>query len=295
MAGKVFLLPQNSKSQQLVELLHPVTRHALRYLLTSDQLLHILKVGDSNQRRSWFVGDHIVSDGHVYICTPVDLVIFMLPVLQELTWNRRSEPCRFISFDDILDHFNAQGAHYSRVSRVLESKLENTVHRICKVNAAIGSLPRTYQLDKDAVIQMLHRKLRVAEENLPTSIIRELNHQLAPLDLDSPIPGDMFQLACKEHAAYLVFEDFSKDWFNQIASWEKELLSLHIYVEQLAEERRRLKEKEEMLVSRKRPLGVNNDSNAIKSKSTKGNSGTRKSKQFSGEGMAKISSFFQKK
>ncbi|WBW70933.1 ribonuclease H2 complex subunit Rnh202 [Schizosaccharomyces osmophilus] len=294
MAGKVFLLPHNSTSQQLVELFHPVTKHTLRYILTSDELLHVLKVGDSTQQRSWFIGDQVISDGHIYICAPVDIVIFLLPVLQELTWNRRFEPCRFLSFDDILDHFIAQGAHYSRVGQILGSKLEYTLQRICKINAAVGSLPKTYQLDKDAVIQMLLRKLRVAQENLPTSIIRELNRQLAPLDLDSPIPEDMFQLACKEHAGSLVLEDFSEDWFNQIISWEKELLPLHTYVGQLNEERRKKKEQEELSVSRKRPLGVNNDSNTAKS-STKGNSGSKKSKNFSGEGMAKISSFFQKK
>ncbi|EPX71271.1 ribonuclease H2 complex subunit [Schizosaccharomyces octosporus yFS286] len=293
MTGRVFVLPQNSASQQLVELFHPVTKHAFRYLLTSDELLHVLKVGDSTQQRSWFIGDRVVSDGHIYICTPVDLVVFLLPLLQELTWNRRFEPCRFVSFDDIFDHFISQGAHYSRVGEILVSKIEHTLQRICKINEAVGSLPKTYQLDKDAVIQMLHRKLVIAQENLPQSVIRELNHQLAPLDLESPIPEEMFHLACKEHAAYFVLEDFPEDWFNRIICGQKEFLPLHTYVEQLGEERRKKREKEEMLVSRKRPLGVNNDSNAVKP-STK-NNGNKKSKQFSGEGMAKISSFFQKK
>ncbi|CAB37439.1 ribonuclease H2 complex subunit Rnh202 [Schizosaccharomyces pombe] len=293
MQGKIFILPKDSTNQQFVELSHPLTGRPLRYLLTNDHLLQILQVGDSSKQRSWFVGDHVVSDGYLYVCTPIDLLALVLPIIQELTWSRRKEPNRYVSFEDFIEHFDNMGPHYPRVSEVLSPNLLNTLHRICKVNEPVGSLPKTFQLDESSVVKILLRKAKVAQENLPPSIVTELKKQLAPLDLRTPLPQDLLELSCKWHAASLVCEDLQPEWYNKLAYWQEELAPLHAYTKNLEESRKILVEKEALLNSKKRPQNSDITSSLLKKPNRK--QATKKSKYFSGEGMTKISSFFTKK
>ncbi len=34
--------------------------------------------------RSWFIGDNVVSDGNIYVCTPIDPLFFVLPAIMKV-------------------------------------------------------------------------------------------------------------------------------------------------------------------------------------------------------------------
>lgn len=99
------LLPQG-ENVRLLTLPHPATGNDVKVVFCTDAdgekgSLYEIQRFEDKVPRSWFVGNSIQHAGELFICTPLDPVLMMLPLLQKT----QGQP-NFITIDQILDDKN---------------------------------------------------------------------------------------------------------------------------------------------------------------------------------------------
>ncbi|EEB05390.1 ribonuclease H2 complex subunit [Schizosaccharomyces japonicus yFS275] len=293
MPGRVIVAPKG-ESIQFVQLLHPAEERLQWYGLRTESLLEVIQVGEECPSRSWFIGNEIVADGKVWVCSPCSLLPFVLPVLQELTWNRQNEPVRYVVLEDIKDSFAARGPAYALVLQILPNAFLRALNVACSKKESSNGMPETYQLSKKQVLTYLQQKIQVAVDNLPPSICSHLLQQLTPVEYGKNVPDDIVALAKRRCAIGFVCDGIIMPFASELTLNAEEHKQLDTYEKDIRDAKQR-SQHDQFKDPSKRVLTSNNSTTKTKRSRTSESAGARKLKSVSTTNMMKISSFFKKK
>ncbi|KAI5070410.1 hypothetical protein GOP47_0014753 [Adiantum capillus-veneris] len=129
----------------MIHLRNPKTGAKACYMLTGDilQEVHWFK----EQFSSWFLGDHVLEDGSLYVGTPVDPIFLLLPILDEARMKKADDAGKFRSLEEILYVEDYPGyQHFSCL-------LGDTLDSVCEVRE-IGT-SKFYRLNESKVLSWL--------------------------------------------------------------------------------------------------------------------------------------------
>ncbi|MCO5594068.1 hypothetical protein L7F22_048089 [Adiantum nelumboides] len=134
----------------LIHLKNPKTGAKACYLLTGDVLqeVHWFK----EQFSSWFLGNHVLEDGSLYVGTPMDPIFLLLPILDEARMKKAEDDGKFRSLEEILYVEGYPG--YQQFSCLLGDALD----AVCEVRE-IGT-SKFYRLDDFKVLSWLCCKVK---------------------------------------------------------------------------------------------------------------------------------------
>lgn len=134
---------------QVLALAHPRGGSPTQYLLTpSGHLCELQSFRPSGSKfGSWFVEQRVVSDGLLYVASPMDPKFLLLPVLE------KHGAARYSPLEQILAA-EAEGAYMPlRKCQRLE------LHRVCDVNDQLGDDMILYRLNPDKALAWLAGKV----------------------------------------------------------------------------------------------------------------------------------------
>ncbi|MEW5309463.1 MAG: hypothetical protein WDW38_001351 [Sanguina aurantia] len=144
---------------------HPRTGRPQGLLLTNGVLMEIQRF--KQKHSSWFVGTRVITDGGVYLCTPVDVLLVLLPVLERNRGKATAEsPAMFRCLEELLAMDNCP---------CLESIIQAAqphLSCVCDVKEAGGDM--YYRLNDRRVLAWLTCKV--------THLTCVLHAQLAGMD-----------------------------------------------------------------------------------------------------------------
>ncbi|KAH7284490.1 hypothetical protein KP509_34G056400 [Ceratopteris richardii] len=140
----------------LLHLKNPKTGEKACYMMTADivQEIHWFK----EQFSSWFLGNHVLEDGSLYIGTPVDPLFLLLPILDDARMKKGDDAGKFRSLEEILYVEGYPG--YQHLSLLLADMLDV----ICEVRD-IGKC-KYYRLDDSKVLSWLCCKVKLTMKGL---------------------------------------------------------------------------------------------------------------------------------
>lgn len=140
----------------LLHLKNPKTGAKSCYMMMNDKLqeLHWFK----QQFSSWFLGNHVLEDGSLYMCTPVDPIFILLPILDEARMKRADDPGKFRSLEEILFVEGYPG--YLNLQPLLEHLLDV----VCQVRDIGAS--KFYRLDDSKALAWLCCKVKLTLKGL---------------------------------------------------------------------------------------------------------------------------------
>ncbi|KAA8912022.1 ribonuclease H2, subunit B [Sphaerosporella brunnea] len=172
-----------TESPTILSLPHPRTSAPTRYLMHPTTGLHELTVirSASSQPRSWlltpfptksepestqWIGNgQIISDGALYIATPIDPLFLLLPHILP-------SKAHFLPADEIVDSLaeESEGVHWLRVIRVARRQLEARVRAVSE-SVDVGGGEKAFRVSVDKVISILAKKCgAMARGGLPKSL-----------------------------------------------------------------------------------------------------------------------------
>lgn len=94
---------ESCDSGTLVSLAHPrIAGLRVYYLLRGAQMLEINAHVPYKDRASWFVGEHVHSDGRLYLATPMDPLFLLLPALEQQRGKTSEHTGLFCRRDQLL-------------------------------------------------------------------------------------------------------------------------------------------------------------------------------------------------
>lgn len=142
----------------LLHLKHPKTGAKACYMITGDTLqeIHWFK----EQFSSWFLGNHVLEDGSLYIGTPVDPIFLLLPVLDDAQMKKADDAGKFRSLEDILYVEGYPGYLH------LSCMLGNALDAVCEVRDVGAS--KFYRLEDSKVLSWLSCKVKLTMQGLGT-------------------------------------------------------------------------------------------------------------------------------
>ncbi|KAL4434615.1 hypothetical protein ABPG77_002738 [Micractinium sp. CCAP 211/92] len=145
------------------------------------------------QYSSWFVGDRVLSDGGLYLCSPLDPLLLLLPLLERA----RAQQNVFTDVEQILSMAATASAHL--LAQLLDAEQMGC---LCDVKEAGGQ--RYYRLNDDLVVAWLTLKAQQAKAALQAS--------------PSAAFSGMDELAVTAYAAGLLGEYLAQHWQDKLAA-----------------------------------------------------------------------------
>ncbi|KAG0261253.1 hypothetical protein BG011_001232 [Mortierella polycephala] len=146
-------VPENIDSNPVSMVLpNPSSGLPSRYVIQNDRL-HEIQVSESEGLRSWFVEDNILSDGSLYIITPIDPIFMFIPILDIMRQKSTESEGRFLMLDDIFE-----SDQYTSLRRLRQlQNIERDLAMVCEVRDS--SALKTFRLDNNMVMTWLKRKV----------------------------------------------------------------------------------------------------------------------------------------
>ncbi|KAL4447480.1 hypothetical protein ABPG75_004699 [Micractinium tetrahymenae] len=178
--------------RHFITLPDPRTGQPASYLLAGGCLQEINWY--KQQYSSWFVGDQVLSDGGLYLCSPVDPLLLLLPLLERA----REQQNVFQDLEQILSMAASPSAHL--LASVLGGGEQ--LGCLCDVKEAGGQ--RYYRLNDELVVAWLTLKAQQAKAALQAS--------------PSAAFSGMDELAVTAYAAGLLGEYLAQHWQDRLAS-----------------------------------------------------------------------------
>lgn len=142
----------------LLHLKNPKTGAKSCYMMINETLqeIHWFK----EQFSSWFIGNHVLEDGSLYMCTPMDPIFLLLPILDEARMKRADDVGKFRLLEEILYVEGYPG--YMNLIQLSQHLLD----AVCEVRD-IGT-SKYYRLDDSKVLSWLCCKVKLTMEGLDT-------------------------------------------------------------------------------------------------------------------------------
>lgn len=145
------------------------------------------------QYSSWFVGDRVLSDGGLYLCTPLDPLLLLLPLLERA----RAQQNVFQDLEQILSMAASASAHL--LAPLLSGE---QLGCLCDVKEAGGQ--RYYRLNDELAVAWLTLKAQQAKAALQAS--------------PSAAFSGMDDVAVAAYAAGLLGEYLAQHWQDKLAA-----------------------------------------------------------------------------
>eukprot|EP00041_Stephanoeca_diplocostata_P014046 m.252143 g.252143 ORF g.252143 m.252143 type:complete len:322 (-) comp19556_c1_seq1:135-1100(-) len=159
------LSPGSNNSVTVVSLPHPNTGDPARYVLLrgkDDKGCSVFELNCFEDKidRSWFVGNTVQQTGELYLCTPIDPMLLVLPLLE-----KHMHKPNFLTLDQILDDGTYTAFSFLEACLAMVEELEH----VCDVRGE-GKY-KGYKLNHERLILWLKEKVsRTAETLLDTDI-----------------------------------------------------------------------------------------------------------------------------
>ncbi|KAI0645702.1 ribonuclease H2, subunit B [Trametes meyenii] len=266
-------------------------------------ILEIQSVSPPNLR-SWFLQDEVVEDGTLLVMTPVDPALLLIRILK-LTTPGDGTVGNFRPADDIIEEAAnklATSATEDTASITSEDVLflsslrcvGASMRRICEFKDITPEII-VYRYSPEKVHQYLRTKVsRLSDPNV-SELSRTLNRNLAREGLLEDGKEELLSSARLRAACDLVSQYLPKDVYeNLLASYDFE--RLNAYMKVLKDESMALAAVSMNAVEAKESKETKEvGADTKKRKASKGSYGVEKLKKANVNGMAKLSTFFQKK
>ncbi|KAI0823639.1 ribonuclease H2, subunit B [Trametes gibbosa] len=268
----------------------------------SSTILEIQSVCPPN-RRSWFTQKEVVEDGKLLVMTPVD-PMFLLVRLVQITAPSDGTLGTFRTLDDIMEDAATKasltpaedGASALFSEDVLHLSNLRCVHaamrRICEFKEITPEIT-VFRYSAERTQECLRAKVtRLSDQNI-TELSRTLNRNLAKDGLLEDGKEDLLTSARVRVACDLVSQYLPRDVYERLLS-SYDFVSLNGHLKVLKEESMALAAVNMSTVEAREAKGQK-DETVDKKRKVKGPHGVEQLKKANTRGMAKLSTFFQKK
>lgn len=204
----VFIVPEQDASRvenddHFVTLPHPKTGHRLQYLLKGNgtELFEVVKF--SEQPRSWFIDNHVLQDGCVYVVTRFDPLFMVLPFL-------KNSSSKFMTLDHIL-----QDSDHQFIGKISKCITRDDLRLLCDVKGEDDLV--VCKLNDDKVIAWLKTKVEQTKDCLQNvSIISASGSQASTFIRSSKNARDCTQGDYLRYALGLLSDYISDYWSQKI-------------------------------------------------------------------------------
>ncbi|KAI0780054.1 ribonuclease H2, subunit B [Fomes fomentarius] len=267
-------------------------------------ILEIQAISPPN-KRSWFMGDEVVEDGKLLVMTPIDPAFLLIPILRTI---QPSEGLgTFRPFDDVIEDASnkltsaaTQDAGLATCPndiRHLSSLrcIQAAMRRVCEFKDITPEIT-VYRYSSERVQLYLHSKVtRLSHQDI-CEMSRTLTRSLAKDGLLEDGMETLLTAARLRCACDLVSQYLPRDVYEQLLS-SYDFAALDAYMKVLKEEAMALAAVNMNAVEAResKDSKEEKDAGGDKKRKAKGTTGIEKLKKANIKGMAKLSTFFQKK
>eukprot|EP00890_Picochlorum_soloecismus_P000950 jgi/Picsp_1/1856/NSC_05323-R1_ribonuclease h2 subunit b len=129
------------------------------YLVCSDCIQECNSV--KKKWSSWFVNDSVISDGSLYLWTPVHVVFIMLPALE-----KAQKQGMFCSLDHVVDFLQGKNGEQHSLLGVVKSKQED-IKQVCEWKENGGEV--YFKLDDGKLLEWLSRRVGIIKNHLESN------------------------------------------------------------------------------------------------------------------------------
>ncbi|KAI0329441.1 hypothetical protein GY45DRAFT_1325065 [Cubamyces sp. BRFM 1775] len=269
---------------------------------TTSTILEVQAVSPPN-RRSWFMEEEVVEDGKLLVMNPTDPAFLLIPMLQA-TIPTDGTAGNFRPADDILEEAAEKviaapcliGDGPISLEDIQQMSSLRCMHaamrRICDFKEITPEIT-VFRYSKEKVLQYLRVKVARLSDQKIGEASRTLNRSLARDGLMEDGKESLLASARVRMACDLVSQYLPRDIYDTLlASYD--FASLDAYTKSLKEEAMALAAVNMNAVEAKESKDQKEAGNDKKRKA-KGTHGVEKLKKANIKGMAKLSTFFQKK
>ncbi|OSD06871.1 hypothetical protein PYCCODRAFT_1403688 [Trametes coccinea BRFM310] len=254
-------------------------------------------------RRSWFTDDAVVEDGKLLVMTPIDPAFLIIPMLQA-TIPTNGTTANFRPADDVLEEVASKISQNSAsvgdepipsgdVQHLSSLRcVQAAMRRVCEVKDITPEIT-VFRYSPEKALGYLQSKVSRLSDRSISELSRTINRNFAKDGLFEDGKETLLTAARTRAACDLISQYLPRALFDQLlASYD--LASLDVYTQSLREEAMALAAVNMNAVEAKESKDVKDAGNDKKRKA-KGSHGVEKLKKANITGMAKLSSFFQKK
>ncbi|KAI0775716.1 ribonuclease H2, subunit B [Trametes elegans] len=265
-------------------------------------ILEIQAVTPPN-RRSWFLQEEIVEDGKLLVMTPIDPAFLLIPILKT-TIPTDGSLGTFRPAEDVLEEAASKMASSAdaagepvTLEHILHLASLRCIHavfrRVCEYKDITADIT-VFRYSAERAQEYLRSKVARLSDQSISELSRTLNRSLAKDGLLDDGKEALLASARVRAACDLVSQYLPRDIFQDLlASYD--FASLDAHMEVLKAESMALAavnmNAAELRESKEQANSTGND----KKRKAKGSHGVEKLKKANTKGMAKLSSFFQKK
>ncbi|KAI8993018.1 ribonuclease H2, subunit B [Trametes punicea] len=297
-------VPCTLAETRLLRLPHPRTGiHSLflpHETPQSSSILEVQAVTPPNPR-SWFMKEEVVDDGKLLVMTPVDPAFLLIPILQT-TIPTDGTAGNFRPADDILEEAANQfskssvPADFALAEDILHLASLRCVHaamrRVCEHKEVTAEIT-VYRYSEERVQHYLRAKVLRLSEPSTCELSRTINRNLAKDGLMEDGKETLLATARVRMACDLVSQYLPQSFYETLLSFY-DFAPLDAYTRSLKEEAMALAVVNMNAVEASESKGQKDAGNDKKRKA-KGSHGVEILKKANIKGMAKLSTFFQKK
>ena len=184
------------------------------------------EASSARRPRSWFIDDHVQSDGALTISTPVDPAFILLDILSS---NRNAEErSKYSPFSQIIERSMASFPHYRHLINAFP---ESAMASLCDVNSDYGPDMLLVRLNEDKVMRWMGKKVAAIAQVLrgcDEIAMRARGSAAAPgyealaiKDKNAKVDeGHIEKVACQ-----VLFEYLSPEWQARLAEARKTSVS----------------------------------------------------------------------
>lgn len=147
----------SGKGTCLVDLLDPKTQQLRQYLISDDSIQECNAV---HKRWSlWFTGNHVVSDGTLFVWSPVNVVFLLLQALETL-----EKQGNFCSIDHIVEYMGC-GKDFYFILKAVEANMD-CLKEVCDSKENAGNC--FLKLNNDKLLLWLKSRVDAVSTDLKT-------------------------------------------------------------------------------------------------------------------------------
>jgi len=162
---KIFIIKGTQESLSnddivITHFLHPKRGQNARYIVSNKTIMEIQRL--SEQPASWLIDNTVEKDGSIYMCTPIDPLFLLIPLLHLNRKKTEEHQGYFCEFTQMLSDTNQPGyAHFAKLLDTFDLSL------ICDVNKDLEQ--PLYRLNDVKVTHWLRAKVEKLRELLSQS------------------------------------------------------------------------------------------------------------------------------
>ncbi|KAH9858715.1 ribonuclease H2, subunit B [Lenzites betulinus] len=255
-------------------------------------------------RRSWFTQEEVVEDGKLLVMTPVDPAFLLIRLLQG-TAPIDGTSGNYRPLDDVLEDAAVKASSSSTEGGVAPVSSDDIVYlstmrcihaamrRICEFKDITPEIT-VFRYSSERVQECLRGKVARLSNQGTSELSRTLNRNLAKEGLLEDGKEELLASARARIACDLVSQYLPRDVYEKLKS-SYDFVALDAHMKVLKDESVAVAKANMSAVEAKEAKEIKTATADAKKRKAKGTHGVEQLKKANTKGMAKLSSFFQKK